>query len=57
MDKLGSKIESLEERFGFLKSPEYPLLIITVIYVIIFVVLTLIKPKTVPLPTIEVGKR
>jgi hypothetical protein len=40
-----------------LKAPEYPLLIITVIYIIIFIVLSIIRPTTIPLPTIIVSSR
>lgn len=37
--------------------PEYPLLIITVIYIIIFIVLSIAKPTTIPLPKILVHSR
>lgn len=57
INKLGSNLEKIEEKISFLKSPEYPFLIITVIYVIIFLVLTLVKPKTVPLTPIVVHSR
>ncbi len=37
--------------------PEYPFLIITVIYIIIFIVLSAVKSKTVPLPKITIHSR
>ena len=40
-----------------MKAPEYPLLIITVIYIIIFIVLSIVKPTTIPLPKVHVHSR
>lgn len=49
--------KKIDEKISFLKVPEYPLLIITAIYIIIFIALSIIRPTTVPLPTIIVHSR
>jgi hypothetical protein len=57
LNELETIHRKVQEKIDILKVPEYPFLIITVIYIIIFVVLTLVKPKTIPLPRITIHSR
>jgi ABC-type multidrug transport system fused ATPase/permease subunit len=45
----------MKTNLSYLKQPEHPLIIITLIYIIIFVILTLAKPKSVPLGRLQIG--
>ena len=47
-----NKIEDLQQKFKLLTKPEHPLMIITVIYFVILLILSLAKPKSVPLPNL-----
>lgn len=47
-----NKIEDLQQKFKLLTKPEHPLIIITAIYLIILLILTLVNPKSVPLPNL-----
>ena len=45
------------QKINTLRQAEHPLVIITVIYIIIFVILSLARPKKVPLPNLHVNSR
>jgi hypothetical protein len=47
-----NKIQDIQKKFKLLTKPEHPLMIITVIYFIILLILSLVKPKSVPLPNL-----
>lgn len=54
LDNVQSK---LQEKFSVLKQPEYPMIIISLIYLLILGLLALIKPARVPLPNLTVQNR
>jgi hypothetical protein len=54
-----AKVEALEEKaeakLAFSRQPEVPLAAITIIYIIILLILTLVKPDQIPLPRLQVS--
>lgn len=58
---LENKVDAIKDkinaRFKLLTEPEHPLIIITIIYVIIFIILAVVKPNGIPLPYLLVNSR
>jgi hypothetical protein len=49
--------EKVEERLKLIQAPEYPMAIVSLIYLIILLVLSLVKPTNIPLPPLPVANR
>ena len=56
-NKVDAIRDKINARFRLLTEPEHPLFIITIIYVVIFIILAVVKPKGIPLPPLLVGSR
>jgi len=56
-NKVDAITDKINARFKLLTEPEHPLIIITIIYVIIFIILAVVKPNGIPLPYLLVNSR
>ena len=57
LSKFDDGYSKMQQKLSYFKQPEHPMIAICVIYLVILVVLTIVRPQKVPLPKLSVNLR